>query len=83
MKMLHNNFFLSVKDTESNIHYTRGITPERVSSGGAHLRCSASGQHSFEETSQQLQDVGDTVSNFTEPGIELKTFHANSDVFNH
>ena len=31
-----NNFYKSLKN--SNLHYTRGITPKRVTSGGAHLR---------------------------------------------
>ena len=37
----------------SNFHYVRHITPKRVTSGGIHLRDSASGQHSSEETSQR------------------------------
>ena len=35
-----------------NLHYTRCITPKRVTSGGIHLRGLAPGQHSSEETSQ-------------------------------
>ena len=35
----------------SNLHYTRHITPKRVTSDGAHLHDLASGQHSCEETS--------------------------------
>ena len=46
---------------ESNLHYTRGITPKRVTSGGAHLRGLAPGLHSSEETSQRWRAVGDTV----------------------
>ena len=45
-----------------NLHYTRGTTPERVTSGGAHLRGLAPGQHSSEVTSQRGRVVGDTVS---------------------
>ena len=47
--------------SKSNLHYTRGITPKRVTSGGAHLRGLAPGLHSSEETSQRWRAVGDTV----------------------
>ena len=47
--------------SKSNLHYTRRITPKRVTSGGAHLRGLAPGQHSSEETSQRWRVVGDTV----------------------
>ena len=46
---------------KSNLHYTRRITPKRVTSGGAHLRGLAPGQHSSEEASQLGRVVGDTV----------------------
>ena len=46
---------------KSNLPYTRGITPKRVTSGGAHLRCLAPGQHSPEEISQRWRAVVDTV----------------------
>ena len=46
---------------KSNLHYTRRITPKRVTSCGAHLRGSAPGQHSSEESSQRWRVVGDTV----------------------
>ena len=46
---------------KSNLHYTRGITPKRVTSGGAHFRCLAPGQHSSEEISQRWRAVGDPV----------------------
>ena len=46
---------------KSNLHYTRRITPKRVTSCGAHLRGLAPGQHSSEETSQRWRVVGDTV----------------------
>ena len=36
-------------------HYTRDITPKRVTSGGIHLRGLAPGQHSSEETSQRCR----------------------------
>ena len=40
---------------KSNLHYTRAITPKRVTSGGAHLRRLASGLHSSEETSHYVR----------------------------
>ena len=46
---------------KSNLHYTRRITPKRVTSCGAHLRGLAPGLHSSEESSQRWQVVGDTV----------------------
>ena len=50
-----------MKKIKSNLHYTRGITPKRVTSGGAHLRNLAPGLHSSEETWQRWRTVGDTV----------------------
>ena len=50
------------KRIKSNLHYTRRITPKRVTSCGAHLRGLAPGLHSSEETSQRWRVVGDTVS---------------------
>ena len=44
-----------------NVNNTRGITPKRVTSGGAHLRSLTLGQHSSEETSQWWRAFGDTV----------------------
>ena len=52
----------SSKIKKSNLCYTRGITPKRVTSGGAHLRGLAPGLRSPEETSQRWRSVGDTVS---------------------
>ena len=46
---------------KSNLHYTRRITPKRVTSCGAHLRGLAPGLHSSKETSQRWRVVGDTV----------------------
>ena len=46
---------------KSNLNYIRGITPKRVTSGGAHLRGLAPGLHSSEETSQRWRAVGDAV----------------------
>ena len=53
--------------SKSNLYYTRGITPKHVTSGGAHLRSLAPGQHA--ETSQRWRAVGDTVFNVT--GLEI------------
>ena len=47
--------------SKSNLHYTRGITPMRVTSGGAHLCGLAAGLHSSERTSQRWLAVGDTA----------------------
>ena len=54
---------------KSNLHYTRGITPKRVTSCGAPLRCFALGLHSSEETSQRWRHCTD----LTGPGIKLQT----------
>ena len=59
-------------------HYTHGITPKRVTSGVAHLRVLAPGQHSSDETSQRWRAVGDTVVDLTSPGIEPLTSHTDS-----
>ena len=56
---------------KSNLHYTRGITPKRVTSGGAHVPGLAPGQHSSEETSQRWRAVG--CADLTGPGIEPQT----------
>ena len=58
---------------KSNLHNNRGITPKRVTSGGAHLRCLAPGQHSSEEISKRWRAVGDTVPIGPAREIEPKT----------
>ena len=65
---------------KSNLHYTRGITPKRVTSGGAHFRCLASGQHSSEVTSQRWRAVGDPVYDLTDSGFEPQTSRMDSNV---
>ena len=55
------NIFKKRLTIKSNLHYTRRITPKRVTSCGAHLRGLAPGLHSSEETSQRWRVVGDTV----------------------
>ena len=57
---------------KSNLHYIRGITPKRVTNGGAHLRGLALGQHRSKETWQWWRAVVYTASNSTGPGIELQ-----------
>ena len=44
---------LHKKVKKLNLHYTRGIASKRVTSDGIHLRGSAPGQHSSEETSHR------------------------------
>ena len=63
---------------KSNLHYTRGITPKHVTSGGVHFRGLAPGQHSSEKTSQWWQAIGDTVFDLTGPGIEPQTNRTDS-----
>ena len=53
--------------------YSRGFTLKGVTSGGAHLRGLAPGQHSSEETLQRWQPVGDTRLTY-QPEKESKTF---------
>ena len=51
----------SIMKAKSNLHDTRGVTPKRVTSGGAQLRGLAPGQHSSKEMSQRWRAVSDTV----------------------
>ena len=53
----------------SNLHYTRVITPRRVTRGGAHLGGLTPRQHSSEEILHRRRAVGNTVSNLTDPGF--------------
>ena len=52
LEVISESLFL-IKPKKSNLYYTRGITPKRITSGEAHLRGLTPGQHSSEETSQQ------------------------------
>ena len=70
------------KKSKSNLSYTRGITPKRVTSGDANLRGLAPGQHNPEETLQRWEAVGDVVLYFTGLGIEPETCRTHSDVVN-
>ena len=54
---------------KKNLHYTRGITPMRVTNGEVHL-CGLAldiGQHNSEKTSQRWR------AGLADPGIESKT----------
>ena len=68
--------------SQSDLHYTRGVTPKRAISGGVHLRGVVPGQHSSEETSQRWPAVSDTLADFIGPGIEPRTSSAHSDIVN-
>ena len=48
---------------KSSLHYTRDITPKRSSSGGAHLRGLAPGQHSSEKMSRRCRAVASALTN--------------------
>ena len=48
----------SVVLVKSNLHYTRRITPKRITTDGAHLRSLAPGLHSSQKTSQRWRAVG-------------------------
>ena len=61
VKYKRNPLIIKKSKKKSNLHYTRRITPKRVTSCGAHLRGLAPGRHSSEETSQRWRVVGDTV----------------------
>ena len=65
----------------SNLHYTGGITPKRVTSGGVRIRSLAPGRHNSKETWLRWRAVSDNVSDLTDPGIEPQTFCTDSDVF--
>ena len=62
-----------LRKKKSNLHYTRGITQKRVTSGRTHLHGLARGLHSFEETSQRLH-----CADLTGPGIEPQTSRTDS-----
>ena len=68
---------MSGAKAKSNLHYTRGIAPKRVTSGGAHLRGLTTGQ---QETSQRWHTLDDTVSDLTDPRIEHQTNRTDNDV---
>ena len=61
---------------KSNLHYTCGITPKRVTSGGVYLLRLGPGQHSYKETSQRWEVVGDIVSDLTNMIMDLRATRA-------
>ena len=67
---------------KSNDHNTRDITPQRVTSGGIHLRGLAPGQHSSEETSQRWRVIGNAVSDLTSPVIDPQISRTDTTVLN-
>ena len=58
----------------SDLHYTSGITPKRVTRGELQLRGLAPGQHYSEETSQRRR----RCVRFDCPGFKPPTFPTNS-----
>ena len=65
-----NNSNMVKQNKKSNFYNTPGITPKRVTRGGAHLRDLVPERHSSEETFQRWRNVGDTLSDLTGPAIE-------------
>ena len=55
---------------KQNLHYTRNITPKRVTSGWVLFCGLAPGQHSSDETSQRWLTVAGSVSGFAGAGME-------------
>ena len=55
---------MSYKHVEFSLHYTRGITQKRVTSGGAHLRGSAPGATKLRRSAAAMASPADTKSNF-------------------
>ena len=64
--------------SKSNLHYTRGITPKRVTSGGARLRALAPEQHSFRRNVTAMASRWRHCADLTGPGIEPKTSRTDS-----
>ena len=73
-------YFKCLVEIAQNISslFSRGITPKRVTSGGAHLRDLAPGPHSSEETSQRWRVV-DTVIDLIGLGIKPRIYHTDSN----
>ena len=58
---------------KSNLHYTRDITPKRVTSGGAHLRGAALELHNSEQTSQRVASRWQHCDDLADQAIEPHT----------
>ena len=56
-------------EKKSNLHYSRSVSPKRVTCGGIHLRCGA--------------ELLAAVSDLTGPGIEALTSRTDVDVYKH
>ena len=65
--------FETNKKVKSNFHYTCGITPTHLTSGGANRRRLAHGQHSFEDMWQRWRAISDTAFDLTDPGIKPRS----------
>ena len=70
-----------IETNQSHLHCTIGITPTRVTSGGAHLRGLAPGLHNLEATSQRWRAVGDTVSDLIGLGKKPRTSQVKSNFY--
>ena len=70
-RKIKNIFFILKQKPKKNLHYTRRITPKRVTSCGAHLRGLAPEQHSSKETWRHCVDL-------TSPGIKPQTSRTDS-----
>ena len=70
--------FLHVQDytIKSNLHYTRGIMPKRVTRKESYLCDIAPGQHSSEERrkSQRWRVFDDTASDLSDPRTNSNVF---------
>ena len=65
--------WLNLKSKNSNLHYTRDITPKSVTSVGAHLRCLAPGPHTC-TAPKERRSGGEplaTLCRFDRPGISI------------
>ena len=80
---VHKKVIFETSYIQKNPHYTRDITLKRVTSSGIHLRGSAPGQHSSEETLQQWRAVGNTASDISGLVFVPKTYRADNNVFNY
>ena len=62
----------STQNQTKNLHYACGITPTRVTSGGAYLSGLAPGQQSSEETLQRWRAVGQGRIKRSRGPVQLK-----------
>ena len=76
-RKLSSTVLLRVENQKSNLHYTRRITPKRVTSCGAHLRGLAPGQHSSEERRNGGESLA-TLCRFDRLGNRTQTSRTDS-----